>query len=402
MTTETIDISNFEDIRPFTAEEIPHVMERILERPEFYEMMEYVYPELDEEDIKDMMRGITSPEQFQEEVSGPAFKVLTQRTTNGLTFSHMDRIERNEAYLFLSNHRDIILDSALLNVSLLEKGFATTQIAIGDNLLKHQLIRDLVRVNKSFIVHRDVNPRDFLAVSKRLSNYIHQTIREQNTSIWIAHKEGRSKDGDDRTASGLLKMLVSGTGESIDEAMAALNIVPMVVSYEYDPCDMYKANELLSIREHGSYEKQKGEDYLSALKGITGHKGRVNIAIGKKLHRSLERLPADIPKNQQFQLLTQEIDRRMHLLYKLWPTNYIAYDLLNGTKEYSDKYTGLQRVAFRNYLRGRTVQLWMNRKKNDGGLLKREGYIKQAREVLLQMYANPVVNMREAPGEPIY
>lgn len=403
MTEETFDISDFEDIRPYHEHEIPQVIERILERPELYEMMEYVYPDLDREEIQEMLREVKSVDQFQEEISGPAFKVLTQTTTNGLTFSNMDRIEKDQSYLFLSNHRDIILDSALLNVSLLEKGYKTTQIAIGSNLLKHQLIMDLVRINKSFVVHRDVNPKEFLMVSKRLSNYIHKTIREDNISIWIAQKEGRSKDGDDRTASGLLKMLVSGSDESIDEAMAALKIVPMVVSYEYDPCDIYKANELIEKKENGAYKKQEGEDYLSALKGITGHKGRVNISIGKKLHRSLERLPADIPKNQQFQLLTQEIDRRMHKLYKLWPTNYIAYDILHGTREYSSQYTGLQRVAFRNYLRGKALQLFVARKKRQGGgLLKREGYLKQAREVLLQMYANPVVNHREASDEPIY
>jgi hypothetical protein len=399
MTTEEFDINDFTDIRPFRAEEVPQVIEKILQEPGFFTMMRYVYDELDEEEVKEMMEGIETPEDFQEQISGPAFKLITQTTTNGLTISNLDNIDHDEAYLFLSNHRDIILDSALLNVSLLEKGFPTTEIAIGDNLLEHDLIRNLVRLNKSFIVNRNVNPKEMLGVSKRLSNYIHHTIRERKVSIWLAQKEGRSKDGDDRTASGLLKMLVSGREESIHEAMTALNIIPMVVSYEYDPCDLFKANELLAIKEHGTYEKQPGEDYHSAIKGITGNKGRINIALGNRLHRSLKRLPTDIPKNEQFRLLSQEIDRRMHLLYKLWPTNYIAYDLLHGTKEYTEHYTTIQKVAFRNYLRGRTIQLFLNRK---GGLLKREGFIKQAREVLLQMYANPVVNMREASREPLY
>ncbi len=399
MNIPAFDINDFTDIRPFRADEVKGVIERILTDPGFYKMMRYIYNELDEEDIREMMREIDTPEQFQEEVSGPAFKFITQTTTNGLTITNIDRLERDTAYLFLSNHRDIILDSALLNVSLLEKGFATTEIAIGDNLLHHDLIRDLVRLNKSFIVNRNVNPKEMLAVSKRLSNYIHHTIREQKASIWLAHKEGRSKDGDDRTASGLLKMLVSGSDESIHEAMTALNIIPMVVSYEYDPCDLYKANELLEIREHGEYQKQAGEDYQSALKGITGHKGRVNITLGNRLHRSLKRLPADVPKNEQFRLLSQEIDRRMHKMYKLWPTNFIAYDLLYGTRTYASEYTTIQKVAFKNYLRGRTLQLFVNRKSS---LLKREGYIRQAREVLLQMYANPVINQREASDAPIY
>ncbi len=398
MTPELVDINNFEEIRPFNNDEVSMVVERMLTQAPLYEMMKFVYPYLEEADVAEMLREIKSVDQFQEDISGPAFKVITQTTTNGLTFSNMENIRKDEPYLFLSNHRDIILDSALLNVSLLEKGFKTTQIAIGDNLLHHQMIRDLVRLNKSFIVNRNVNPKEMLASSKRLSNYIHKTIREEQVSIWIAHKEGRSKDGDDRTASGLLKMLVSSRNENIREALLPLNIVPMVVSYEYDPCDIYKANELLTIKENGVYEKQPGEDYRSALKGITGHKGRVNIAVGTKLHSTLKRLPENLPKNEQFRLLSHEIDRRMHLMYKLWPTNYIAHDLLTGTRDYAHLYSGIQKIAFGNYLRGRALQMGLAKKV----LLKREGYTKQAREVLLHMYANPVFNHKQADRDSLF
>ncbi|MDG1261481.1 MAG: 1-acyl-sn-glycerol-3-phosphate acyltransferase [Flavobacteriales bacterium] len=391
MVTDQIDIFNFDDIRPFNETEVPEVIERMLKEPALYEMMRFVYPDLRDEDIQEMMREIKSTEEFQAEISGPAFKVITQTTTSGLTFSNIDNIKSDEAYLFLSNHRDIILDSALLNVSLLEMDFPTTQIAIGDNLLQHQLIKDIVRVNKSFIVNRNVNPKEMLLNSKRLSNYIHHTVCEDKTSVWIAHKEGRSKDGDDRTASGLLKML-SGSEESIPDALKKLNIVPMVVSYEYDPCDVIKANELLATKDGGTYEKKPGEDYHSMLKGLTGHKGGINIAVGTKLQNSLEALPLDKPRNEQIRLLSAEIDKRMHEMYKLWPTNYIAYDLLTGKREFAQHYSGIQRIAFRNYIRGKALQLLLNRK----GILKREGFMKQAREVLLQMYANPVINYREA------
>ncbi|MGF1564589.1 MAG: hypothetical protein ACFCUH_04410 [Flavobacteriales bacterium] len=394
-----IDVNNFEDIRPYKPEEIQPVIQRLLKHPSFFEMMRFVYPNLGEDDITEMMGEIRNVDDFQTEISAPAFKVIAQTTTSGLTFSNLDAIKPDEAYLFLSNHRDIILDSALLNVSLLEMGFPTTQIAIGDNLLHNDLIKDLVRINKSFIVNRNVNPKEMLAVSKRLSNYIHKTICEDKISIWLAHKEGRSKDGDDRTASGLMKMLVSGGDDTINEALKKLNIVPMVVSYEYDPCDIYKAHELLQKRDNGQYEKTPGEDYRSALKGITGHKGRVNITIGNKLRSSLERLPADLPKNEQYRMLSAEIDRRMHLRYRLWPTNYIAYDLQNGTREYANEYTPIQKVTFRNYLRGRVLQLALNHK---GGLLKREKYMRAAREVMLQMYANPVINQREASPDPLF
>lgn len=400
METKEIDLHNFDEIRPYRPDEVAEVIERLMKEPRFFEMMHFVYPNLDREDIEEMMQEVHSVEDFQTEISAPAFKVIAQTTTSGLSFSNMDMISKDKAYLFLSNHRDIILDSALLNVSLLEKGYPTTQIAIGDNLLQNQVIKDIVRLNKSFIVHRSLHPKDMLASSRRLSNYIHKTIREENTSIWLAHKEGRSKDGDDRTASGLLKMLVSGGEESINDALTKLNIVPMVVSYEYDPCDIFKAHELMEIHDNGHYEKQAGEDYRSALKGITGHKGRVNITIGQRLKRSLERLPSDVPKNEQFRLLSQEIDRRMHLLYRLWPTNYIACDLLHGGRVYASEYTPIQRVAFKNYLRGRVLQMAIHRR--GGGILKREGMLKQAREALLQMYANPVINQKEAGKDPIF
>ncbi len=399
MESLTIDINNFEDIRPYRPDEVPGVVDRLLQHDSFFEMMRFVYPSFGREEIEEMMREVKTVDDFQSEISAPAFKVIAQTTTSGLTFTNMDAIKKDEAYLFLSNHRDIILDSALLNVSLMEMGYPTTQIAIGDNLLNNQVIRDLVRLNKSFIVNRSVNSKEVLAVSRRLSNYIHHSIREEKTSIWLAHKEGRSKDGDDRTASGLLKMLVSSVDDSIHESLAKLNIVPMVVSYEYDPCDIYKAHELLETRESGSYNKRKGEDYRSALKGITGHKGRVNITVGNKLRSSLERLPADVPKNELFRLLSQEIDRRMHLRYRLWPTNYIAFDLLHGGREHSSEYTGIQKVAFKNYIRGRVIQMAIQYK---GGLLKRERYMRQAREVMLQQYANPVINYREASKEPIF
>lgn len=388
------DLFDFEDLRPYSAEEVPGVIERLLKNPSTFKMMNYIYPQLNWEDIEEMMREIKSPEDFQTEVSAPAFKVIAQRTTNGLTFSNMDRIEKDKAYLFLSNHRDIILDSALLNVSLLEKGFKTTQIAIGDNLLQNSVIEDLVRLNKSFIVHRNINPKEFLFFSKRLSNYIRETVCKNNTSVWIAHKEGRSKDGDDRTASGLLKMLISSTDKDVEEALRGLNIVPTVVSYEYDPCDIYKANELIITKEHGEYEKSKGEDYKSAMKGITGHKGRVNIAVGKVLDDDLAELEHCKNKNEKLKLLSHEIDRRMHLLYKLWPTNYIAYDVLKGESTYSDEYSRIQKITFRNYIRGRVLKLALARKK----IANVDSFAKQARETLLQMYANPVINREEALG----
>ncbi|MEO0403467.1 MAG: 1-acyl-sn-glycerol-3-phosphate acyltransferase [Bacteroidota bacterium] len=387
-----MDLHQFDDLRPYNNQEVPEAVERMLLQPLTYQMLQYVYPGVDQSDAQEMLKAIKNTEDFQVEISAPAFKMVAQMTTNGLTFSNMESIEKGKPYLFLSNHRDIILDSALLNVSLLEKGFETTQIAIGDNLLKNPIIEDIVRLNKSFIVHRNAAPKEGLLLSKRLSNYIRQTITKEQCSIWIAHKEGRSKDGNDRTASGLLKMLCTSTGGSIAEGMQELNIVPTAVSYEYDPCDLFKANELLMIEEFGEYTKEDGEDYRSAMKGITGHKGRVNIALGKVLNEDLKALEKVDNKNDQIRLLSNEIDRQIHSIYRLWPTNYIAYDLLNGNNEFTGEYNRIQRIAFSNYLRGRVLKLAVSRRK----ILKGEAFRKQARQVLLTMYANPVKNWIES------
>jgi 1-acyl-sn-glycerol-3-phosphate acyltransferase len=358
--------------------------------PVLYKILKYVYPGLGNSVIQKMMREIKTVDQFQSEVSGPAFKVIAQTTTAGLSFTNMESIDRNKAYVFLSNHRDIILDSALLNVSLLEKGYKTTQIAIGDNLLALPVVHDLVRANKNFIVNRNISSKEVYPYSLRLSNYIRDTIRKGD-SIWIAQREGRSKDGDDRTATGLLKMLTMSGDGGVEDSLVDLHIIPMAVSYEYDPCDILKAYELLHVRYNGTYEKKPGEDFKSMLRGITGHKGRVNIAVGPSLDEVINQLRFIQNKNEKFRQLTQAIDNEMHRLYKLWPTNYIAYDLLHSSKEFKDQYSNIQKIAFHNYIRASVVKLGMLRRKSN---LPKENFTKYARETLLNMYAKPVENNR--------
>ncbi|NNE56212.1 MAG: glycerol acyltransferase [Flavobacteriales bacterium] len=390
-----IDVWDFEDICPYRDDQVPEVIDRLIKEPRLYEMMEWVYPSHSKEDIKEMLREVHSVDDFQHTISGPAFKVITQMTTSGLTFTNMDHIDGNTPYLFLSNHRDIILDSALLNVSLMEKGIPTTQIAIGNNLLQNPLIYDLVRINKNFIVNRDVNPREMLLYSQRLSNYIRKTIVDDKTSIWIAHKEGRSKDGDDRTANGLLKML-SMSAEGDTDGLKELNILPTVVSYEFDPCDLFKVNELLALKTTGEYTKQENEDFASMIKGVTGHKGNVNIAVGEPLDKTIDRIGQIDNKNDRIRELARVIDEQMHTLFRLWPSNFIAYDWLHGTKKYKAEYTPIQRVTFRNYIRGRVLKMVVARKKLGH---QREGFMKQVRELLLQMYANPVINKEQVGTE---
>ena len=390
MEESQIDVFNFDPIRPYNDEELKAAIERILEVPEFYKMLKWVFPGLSRSAIQKMLRQVTTVDEFQSEISGPAFKMAIQTTTSGLSFTNFESLDKTKPYLFLSNHRDIILDSAILNVSLLEQGHKTTQIAIGDNLLRQKVVEDIVRSNKNFIVNRNVNAKEMFYYSLRLSNYIRHTLTQDHTSIWIAQREGRSKDGDDRTATGLLKMFAM-RADNIEDGLQALSMIPMAVSYEYDPCDMMKTNELMHLKLLGSYEKKSGEDFLSMLKGITGHKGRVNISMGNSMNEHIEHMRSIQNKNEKYRHLTHAIDNEMHRIFHLWPTNYIAYDLLNGTKEYKDHYTHIQKIAFSNYIRGNTFKLSLHRKHTP---LPKENFTQIARDIMLQMYANPVINFR--------
>jgi Acyltransferase len=391
MSESPIDVHDFREMRPYTDAELREAIQRMVQEPLLIKMMKWVYPGLRKAEILSMFEEIGSVQQFQEEISAPAVKVITQMTTSGVSFTNESDIEPNKAYLFISNHRDIILDSALLNVSLIERGIPTTEIAIGDNLLKMQLVRDIVRCNKNFIVSRDVNAKEMFYYSLRMSNYIRHTITEKNTSIWIAQREGRSKDGDDRTATGLLKMFTLSSDQHPEDGLKDLNLRPMCVSYEFDPCDLLKTNELLHIKLFGKYQKKSGEDFHSMVTGLTGHKGKVNICVGNPLDAAYERMRSISNKNEKYRILSEAIDDEMHRIYYLWPNNYIAYDLLNGTKEFKDKYSNIQRIAFANYIRGHVLKLVLSRKKLG---LPSENLNSQAREILLQMYANPVINKR--------
>lgn len=387
-------------MRPYTDAELQVAMERMVQEPMLIKMMKWVYPGLRKTEIIQMFREIRSVRQFQEEISAPAVKVITQMTTSGVSFTNEAAIEPSRAYLFISNHRDIILDSALLNVSLIERGIPTTEIAIGDNLLKLQLVRDIVRCNKNFIVSRDVNTKEMFYYSLRMSNYIRHTITEKKTSIWIAQREGRSKDGDDRTATALLKMFTLSSDRPPEDGLLELNLRPMCVSYEFDPCDLLKTNELMHIKHFGKYEKKPGEDFHSMVTGLTGHKGKVNICVGKPMDAAYEQMRSITNKNEKFRILSEAIDEEMHRIYHLWPNNYIAFDLLNGTREYKDRYSNIQRIAFVNYIRGHILKLALSRKKLG---LPAENFNGIAREILLQMYANPVINKRklESPTQTI-
>ena len=276
-----IDINNFNDIRPYEDHEVKALVEKVLKLPFFDTLMGRFFPDKDLELLKTTFRRIDTIFDFQVKVVYPIIKKITKDTSTKLSQSGFRSIKPGVSYLFISNHHDIILDPSILNMILFEKGFNTTKVAIGDNLLKKEWIRDLARLNKSFIVHRSTSIKDSIYYSQRLSNYIKKTIIEDNDSVWIAQREGRAKDGNDVTQVSLLKMLAYGGDEDKFEYLKSLNFLPIAISYEYDPCDMLKVKEITAKEKDLHYQKSEEADEISMLTGLTGYKGRIHISIGE-------------------------------------------------------------------------------------------------------------------------
>ncbi|WP_462318215.1 1-acyl-sn-glycerol-3-phosphate acyltransferase [Marinilabilia sp.] len=379
---------DFESIRPYKDHEIQQVFERLKKETSFLELIGFLYPELSSQNFIDKMMQIKSIRQFQQEVISPYVKEIIKNTTKGVTSEGLDKLDPNESYLYISNHRDIVLDPAILNVIMFEHGFDTTEIAIGDNLLIYPWITDLVKLNRTFIVKRNLPVRQMMESSTLLSKYIRHTLTEVGHSIWIAQREGRSKDGNDRTQLSLLKMLnISGEDESVAENFKQLKIVPVSISYEYDPCDYLKALEFQHKRDNPDYIKSQDDDLQHMGAGLRGRKGRVHFAFGDPISNELDELKDVKNKNEKFEFLAGLIDTHVHENYHLWPGNWVAWDMINDTDEYKDQYTKEEKEVFINY-----IEEHLDRIEGDRDFL---------RKTLLEMYANPVVNKREILGRAV-
>ncbi|PWE01392.1 1-acyl-sn-glycerol-3-phosphate acyltransferase [Marinilabilia rubra] len=379
---------DFESIRPYKDHEIQQVFERLKKETSFLELIGFLYPELSSENFINKMMQIKSIRQFQQEVISPYVREIIKNTTKGVTSEGLDKLDPNESYLYISNHRDIVLDPAILNVIMFEHGFDTTEIAIGDNLLIYPWITDLVKLNRTFIVKRNLPVRQMMESSTLLSKYIRNTLTEVAHSIWIAQREGRSKDGNDRTQLSLLKMLnISGEDESVAENFKKLKIVPVSISYEYDPCDYLKALEFQHKRDNPDYAKTQDDDLKHMGAGLRGRKGRVHFAFGDPIDKELDKLKDVKNKNEKFEFLAGLIDTHVHENYHLWPGNWVAWDMLNKTDEYKDQYTEDEKEVFLNY-----IEEHLDRIDGDRNFL---------RKMLLEMYANPVVNKREILGRAV-
>jgi 1-acyl-sn-glycerol-3-phosphate acyltransferase len=344
-----------------------------------------MYKELSPSIFLDKMTKMTTIKQFQEEIISNYVRVIINNTTQGVTTEGLENLNKTDSYLYISNHRDILLDPAILQVILFDNGFETTEIAIGDNLLIYPWITELVKLNRTFIVNRNIPVKQMFSSYSRLSNYIRYTLTKKKNSIWIAQREGRSKDGNDRTQISLLKMLNMSGSKSLLQNFKELKIVPVSISYEYDPCDYLKSFEFLMKTKNSDYQKTKEDDLNHMMRGLQGHKGHIHYSFGKPIIDELKALENISVKNDKLVSIAELIDAQIHINYNLWTSNYIAWEILNNNKEYANKYSCDEKTAFIEYINEHITRCNLDNPED----------IEIVRNFILEMYANPVVNKRQ-------
>ena len=378
----------FKDMRPFEPEELPAAYDSLLNDPMFRAVVGMVMPQIPAEALGPIMHGCKTTLEFQNAFIRPLLEGVVKKCTTGLTHN-LDALalsKEKENYTYISNHRDIVLDAGLLSMILfIDKGLNTAEIAIGDNLLIYPWIKTLVRLNRSFIVTRKGGIREMLQSSIRLSSYMHYVIGEKKAPVWIAQREGRSKDSTDHTQESLLKMFAMGGEGTPAERIIGLNLAPLAISYEYDPCDWLKAMEFQMKRDNPDHKKSQADDLMNMKTGIYGYKGRVHYQAAECMNEFIAALPADMPKNDFYSTIAQEIDRRIYSNYQLFPGNFVAVDLLQGVNTYADRYTAEERATFEQYLAGQLQKIEMPGK--DEAFLRTK---------MLEMYANPALNQLAA------
>lgn len=370
-------MSKFDKIRPFYDSEVNEALCKIADHPMMKAMMSFTFPEVPETVWIDQLKRTHSIRDFQCNFIYHAIMRVLENSSDGLTTSGFDKLDKHTPYLYISNHRDIILDTSLLNTCLMDNGLVMTASAIGDNLVKKSFLHILSKLNRNFLVQRELSPRELLESSKLMAEYVAQLILRENRSVWIAQREGRTKDGNDATHTGVLKMLGMGSDEkNLMDYFKKLKVVPVSISYEYDPTDALKMPQLMAKANDEVYIKDKNEDFMTLLSGIMGQKKRIHIHVGDVLDTELDEISSESDNSkQQVQALAQLIDDSILANYKLWPTNYIAYDLLHKTDKYSNLYTEKEKSIFERRLEIRI---------DESNPVEFEGF--------LAMYANPVIN----------
>ena len=383
--------AEFDEIRPYEAGEMQQAFHDLLNDRQFSLVLKGFAPWLPKALRNGLLKlaftGIKTPLDFQKRFMKPVVKWIIRKHTDGCTFDDSKlytlNFTLNNRYTFVSNHRDIVLDSAFLDVMLVDAGHPTTvEIGIGDNLLIYPWIKRLVRMNKAFTVRRGLTAHEMMRSSQLMSRYIHYAVTQKKENIWIAQREGRAKDSSDQTQDAVLKMLAMG-GD-----LRELNIVPLTISYEFDPCDYLKAQEMQQKRDNPAFKKSRQDDLDNMKTGIFGYKGRVHYHCAAPINTWIDEL-SDLPKKEFYETLSHRLDCELHQHYRLYPCNYIALDMLENSKASSDSshYIAADVERFEKYLAGQLAKIELPNKD--------ETFL---RERMLTMYANPLRNYQTATG----
>lgn len=371
---------DFEDIRPYTDKEVKSKIALMLKDPVFDEVLAHVFkfrPVV--EMVKLQLRMIKNTKQLQGTFIYDLLRTVINKSSSGLSCSGIENLDKKKPYLFISNHRDIVLDAALLNFLIFEKGMNTTLIAIGNNLMLYNWIEHAVKLNRAFIIKRNLPPRELMEASMKVSHFIRKSITEDKLSVWIAQREGRTKDGNDKTQVSVLKMLNMSNNKNITEGYRELNIVPVSISYEIEPCGLAKIKELIK-KEHYGQKKTSKDDLKSMSMGMFNPKGRIRFSFGKPIEVDFDDANAKTKEQQNkiAQEIAEKIDHQIYSNYKLWPNNYVAYDLLMQEHRFKSKYTHSEAKKFEIMVEQAMVNI--------------DYPITDIQERFLRLYANPVIN----------
>ena len=382
--------AEYADICPIADKDFNNEMSILVQEPMFQLVVRHVLPNYKFSELRHVLLGLNSKHEFQLKVMMPFIEGLLAKTTDGLTHTGLDTIDADKAHLFITNHRDIVLDSAQLGYILLKEGRQAMEIAIGNNLLIYDWINKLVRLNKSFIVKRNLGRIQTLKAAIQLSGYIHYAITTLGESVWIAQREGRCKDSNDRTQESLIRMLSYGNPDkSFVESIKELRLAPVAISYEYDPNDYLKAKEFLMRDKNPNWKKSPQDDLISMQTGITGHKGQVHYTFTPCINDELDKIPEDLDKLLTISRICHIIDHAIHANYKIFKTNYIAHDILFDNRDFAEHYTPEEKEEFTQYL---SAQI----DKTDIKLSEFDRFYMYTK--MLQMYSNPLTNQLEALG----
>ena len=366
-------MQQFDEIRPYNDKEMQEAIQRIAAHPYFRIVIDFLFSNTDIEHFKDEFCQLQSIHEFQKKIMKEAIWAIVKKTSSGLDCSGFESLEKSKHYMFLGNHRDILLDSALLQILLFKYELKTSEITFGSNLMQNDFVTDIGKLNKMFKIARDGNLRDLYKDLHCVSSYMRYNITQKEESVWIAQRNGRTKNGSDLTETAVLKMFSLSSNLPFVENLSELNITPLAVSYEFEPCDFLKTGELY-IRRRRKYVKALNEDLNSILTGITQWKGRIYLAVANTVTAS--QLMECENTSDKYMALGKLIDHQIYTHYKLWPNNYIAHDMLHQSQKHSAHYNQEEKEKFVQYM--------------EDGLQKMEGEQKELQEIFLGIYANPV------------